>query len=281
MHLLTPALIVCASARLRPATMPPHPPLSGCASDDGLTFYDGQQCSRVESYFANMNSEKDTARRCAPEGVIWARVPDVTTQECARLCQTDSFCDGFHYLWKTRECQLLATVADSGSDGSHRERQHIPQVCKMEGTFEYYTKLNECGSAPCQNGGRCTPGTKSYTCTCQTGFSGTNCELDVNECAKDNGGCSSQRKCINHNGTHVCGSCPDGYKSANDKLGKDTQCSDIDECAEKACKDSITGWVDDKKNTCKQYSKQGQQDLTGKTYGGKPLIPCAQAKSNK
>ena len=146
--------------------LPPHPATTGCASDDDLTFYDGQRCSRVDSYFQNVNSRKGVARLCAPEGVIWARLPEVTTQECARRCQTDSFCDGFHYLWTTRECHLLATVADSGSDGSHRELQHLPKVCKMKGSFEYYTKINECASNPCRNGRPCANLLGYYECDC-------------------------------------------------------------------------------------------------------------------
>ena len=39
-----------------------------------------------------------------------------------------------------------------------------------------YPDFNECGSSPCQNGGQCTDGINMYTCSCQAGYTGTNCE---------------------------------------------------------------------------------------------------------
>ena len=35
--------------------------------------------------------------------------------------------------------------------------------------------------------------------------------LDVNECAKSNGGCHSKRKCMNTVGSMKCGDCAAGY----------------------------------------------------------------------
>ena len=35
---------------------------------------------------------------------------------------------------------------------------------------------NECGSSPCQNGGRCSDMENRYHCRCKGGFSGLNCE---------------------------------------------------------------------------------------------------------
>ncbi len=36
--------------------------------------------------------------------------------------------------------------------------------------------IDDCAAQPCLNGGACTDGVNSYTCTCAAGFSGTNCE---------------------------------------------------------------------------------------------------------
>ncbi|XP_013379727.1 scavenger receptor cysteine-rich domain superfamily protein [Lingula anatina] len=39
-----------------------------------------------------------------------------------------------------------------------------------------------CGSSPCQNGGSCLAiGNNEYSCTCPTGFHGTDCEIHANE----------------------------------------------------------------------------------------------------
>jgi hypothetical protein len=38
------------------------------------------------------------------------------------------------------------------------------------------TNINECSPNPCQNGGSCTDGVNSYTCNCVGGYTGTNCQ---------------------------------------------------------------------------------------------------------
>ena len=35
--------------------------------------------------------------------------------------------------------------------------------------------VNDCSPNPCQNGGTCTDGVNSYTCSCAAGFTGDNC----------------------------------------------------------------------------------------------------------
>jgi len=47
---------------------------------------------------------------------------------------------------------------------------------------------------------------------------------DIDECAKDNGGCSHQ--CVNLKGGMKCG-CPDGYLLSEDDS---KTCEDVDEC---------------------------------------------------
>src|SRR5437868_144451 len=44
------------------------------------------------------------------------------------------------------------------------------------------TNINECTSQPCANGGTCIDQTNSFTCTCIPGFSGILCETNINEC---------------------------------------------------------------------------------------------------
>ena len=52
-------------------------------------------------------------------------------------------------------------------------------------------QCNECSPNPCQNGGNCTDGINSYTCTCVPGYNGTDCETNIDECSPNpyqNGG---------------------------------------------------------------------------------------------
>ena len=36
--------------------------------------------------------------------------------------------------------------------------------------------IDECLTKPCQHDGTCTDGINSYTCSCQNGYTGVNCE---------------------------------------------------------------------------------------------------------
>ena len=39
--------------------------------------------------------------------------------------------------------------------------------------------IDECVSRPCQNGGTCVDGNNSYTCNCDLGYEGVNCETGI------------------------------------------------------------------------------------------------------
>ena len=40
----------------------------------------------------------------------------------------------------------------------------------------YVLEINECVSSPCINGGHCVDEENSYTCNCQTGYTGNHCQ---------------------------------------------------------------------------------------------------------
>ena len=52
-----------------------------------------------------------------------------------------------------------------------------------------------CSKKPCANGAKCTDGGSaySYTCSCNAGWGGTNCDKDVDDCA--NYPCKNQGNC--------------------------------------------------------------------------------------
>ena len=45
--------------------------------------------------------------------------------------------------------------------------------------FYVISEVDECSSNPCVNGGTCTDQLNRYTCTCESGFTGNNCETGI------------------------------------------------------------------------------------------------------
>ena len=56
---------------------------------------------------------------------------------------------------------------------------------EMEGSASQCLEIDECLSAPCQNGGTCTNFVDYFECTCAEGYTGALCEADINECASN------------------------------------------------------------------------------------------------
>lgn len=69
------------------------------------------------------------------------------------------------------------------------------------------TEINECDSAPCQNGAQCKDLIGSYQCQCAKGFQGQNCELNVDDCRPNP--CQNGGTCHDLVDNFSC-SCPSG-----------------------------------------------------------------------
>ncbi|XP_048885265.1 coagulation factor IXa [Brienomyrus brachyistius] len=87
----------------------------------------------------------------------------------------------------------------------------------VEKTMEFWAKYedgDQCQSSPCRNAGQCVDSVSSYTCLCQAGFMGTNCEISmVRKCNVKNGGCT--HFCIDVSGGRTC-TCAAGYQLGQD-----------------------------------------------------------------
>ncbi|XP_065173819.1 protocadherin-like wing polarity protein stan isoform X2 [Atheta coriaria] len=79
------------------------------------------------------------------------------------------------------------------------------------GSREHYlcdTEVNLCYSAPCQNNGTCRIKEGGYTCVCQPGYSGNNCEIKLNTDPCKPNVCRSGATCTpRHKGGFVCEDC--------------------------------------------------------------------------
>ncbi|XP_045193379.2 uncharacterized protein LOC123549396 [Mercenaria mercenaria] len=82
----------------------------------------------------------------------------------------------------------------------------------------------------CENKCNCGPGSQycdSYSgCKCQTGWTGSSCNINTNECETGTV-CTENQVCVDTPGTYIC-ACRAGYKRSNDGL----KCIDVDECNE-------------------------------------------------
>ncbi|XP_035695716.1 neurogenic locus notch homolog protein 3-like [Branchiostoma floridae] len=80
-----------------------------------------------------------------------------------------------------------------------------------------------CGRSPCAHG-TCTDDTGGYTCSCENGWEGTNCDQNIDECASFP---CAHGACNDTIGSFTC-SCDNGWTGLN--------CDqDIDECASSPC----------------------------------------------
>ncbi|XP_053960262.1 protein eyes shut isoform X2 [Anastrepha ludens] len=68
-------------------------------------------------------------------------------------------------------------------------------------------EINECESAPCQNGGVCVDKLASYVCACPMGYTGNNCEEEILICA-DNP-CQNNALCLMEESIPTCYCVPD------------------------------------------------------------------------
>ncbi|XP_019638403.1 PREDICTED: hepatocyte growth factor receptor-like [Branchiostoma belcheri] len=75
----------------------------------------------------------------------------------------------------------------------------------------------------------CVDGVNSYSCNCEAGWTGDNCDTDIDECSSNNGRGPCEQLCTSTPGSFTC-SCNDGYVLNQDGL----HCDDIDECTEGA-----------------------------------------------
>ncbi|XP_046546621.1 fibrillin-1-like [Haliotis rubra] len=84
--------------------------------------------------------------------------------------------------------------------------------------------INECNESPCPVGQICTNNDGSYTCTCPTGYDkqANGTCTDKNECVTDANTCD--QVCTNVEGSFTC-SCKPGYTENDQK-----KCGDINEC---------------------------------------------------
>ncbi|XP_065067425.1 fibropellin-1-like isoform X1 [Rhopilema esculentum] len=111
--------------------------------------------------------------------------------------------------------------------------EHASHFCLCDPGFtgrNCESDINECESLPCFNGGTCRNDVNRFQCTCIAGYSGIHCEEDINECASTP--CQNGATCIDRVNEYTC-NCLPGY------TGKECQ-TDFNECASSPCRNGAT-----------------------------------------
>lgn len=119
----------------------------------------------------------------------------------------------YFYTYKGNSRSKIAICSNFGI----RKQQYL--ICVFSDT------LSACDSVHwgvnCNQTCDCTQNSLScdsiFGCRCKAGWTGTHCEVNVNEC-QDGGPCKALENCVDTQGSYVC-QCKDGYQR-NDATGE-------------------------------------------------------------
>ncbi|XP_078581446.1 uncharacterized protein LOC144864905 isoform X2 [Branchiostoma floridae x Branchiostoma japonicum] len=119
---------------------------------------------------------------------------------------TDSFTGGqCHCLYGQAQCEPAAPTCEvSPCVYGTCTDDVMGYTCTCESGWEGFNcdqNIDDCASSPCAHG-NCTDGVASYTCSCENGWEGTNCDQDIDECASNP--CLLGGTCLDHVDGYSC-----------------------------------------------------------------------------
>ncbi|KAL1448928.1 hypothetical protein WDU94_000177 [Cyamophila willieti] len=128
---------------------------------------------------------------------------------------------------------LLNTSAMDCGDGEDCFTAPPLSPASTRGATNMIANTGGCTGRPCRNNGTCIPGQggSNFTCTCQSGYTGSLCESDINECETVKDVCN-YGICVNNNGSYQC-FCRPGFAGDHCDV-------DFDECLSNPCFNGAT-----------------------------------------
>ncbi|MCA9582334.1 MAG: hypothetical protein KC416_11105 [Myxococcales bacterium] len=150
-------------------------------------------------------------------------------------CETERCITQFEGCLPGEICELLYQEMVNGlciQSNSHASciqdkiDQGVPQQCCGYYPGSPGCAVDECDldTDNCDSNATCTDTPESFTCECNSGWSGNGVTCaDVNECDENLDNCHNNATCTNTDGGFLC-ECNSGYS------GSGTHCSNVDEC---------------------------------------------------
>ena len=94
----------------------------------------------------------------------------------------------------------MTTTTTTNNNNNNNNSNNFPS---------FFQGLNECLSNPCKNNAECLDLLGMYKCNCLPGYTGTQCEVDIDDC--DGGNCAGDyMTCVDGINTYYC-QCQPGY----------------------------------------------------------------------
>ncbi|XP_073249635.1 uncharacterized protein [Porites lutea] len=162
-----------------------------------------------------------------------AAFPDVNGKLLCELLPSDKFNNSdkfnaskeFHHFYIPSPCDS-SPCKNTGKCISLYQENGYKCIC-VEGFTgkNCETNINECESNPCLNNATCTDRSNGFNCSCPPGFSGNRCEIDINECQSSP--CLNNGTCTDRINAFNC-SCPPGFSGNRCEI-------DVNECDSGPC----------------------------------------------
>ncbi|XP_013419168.1 fibropellin-1-like [Lingula anatina] len=184
------------------------------------------------------NQRGQTVRYACDSGYI------MTAGNRVRRCQVNNNLAQLRWNGTEPTCSLRECITRSPCQNNGTCRDTAKgYTCTCSSGFtgkDCETNINDCHSAPCKNGAKCTDRVNGFSCDCASGFTGETCDVNINECLFSP--CKSGGTCTDGINGYTC-ICPVGFTGANCE-------TKTDGCASKPCQNGASCTDDINSYTC-------------------------------
>ncbi|XP_022113060.2 protein crumbs [Pieris rapae] len=112
--------------------------------------------------------------------------------------------------------------------------------CELEDSLD-----PQCVAGPCRNNGSCSvpTGADSYVCDCLPGYTGRNCETDIDECAISGAACLNGGRCVDAVNNYTCDCTNTGYTGPRCDININECLEERSVCGHGVCYDTYGSFV--------------------------------------